>query len=66
MVNVNEVFITKEVAEKLNLTTSYLIRLAKKLKNDGILSDNDVRLAGKSNYIFNRTAIEVIEKTLKK
>lgn len=66
MVNVKEVFITKEVAEMLDLNTSYLIRLAKKLQGENLISEQDMRLAGKSNYIFNENAIKIIKGNLKR
>lgn len=66
MVDVNEVYITKEVADELDINTSYLIRLAKKLLEDGEITDKDIRIAGKSTYIYNRNAIEAIQKNLKR
>ncbi len=66
MVDVNEAFITKEVADKLSLNPAYLIRLAKKLLENGELSDTDMRPAGKRNYIFNEKAIEKIAESLKR
>lgn len=66
MPNVNEVYITKEVADKLNINTSYLIRLAKSLLECGKISPNDMRLAGKSTYIFNDIAITNIANSLKR
>lgn len=66
MVDVNKVYITKEVAEMLNLNPSYLIRLAKLLQDNHIISNQDMRLAGKSNYIFNENAIHIIRGNLKR
>lgn len=66
MSDVNKVFITKEVADKLDLNSAYLIRLAKSLIEDGQLDDSDVRAAGKRNYIFNEKAIQVIKNNLKR
>lgn len=66
MSDVNKVFITKEVADKLDLNSSYLIRLAKSLIEDGQLTNSDVRAAGKRNYIFNEKSIQVIKNNLKR
>lgn len=66
MPNVNDVYITKEVADKLNINTSYLIRLAKGLLQCGKISPSDMRLAGKSTYIFNDRAITNIANSLKR
>lgn len=66
MSDVNKVFITKEVADKLDLNSAYLIRLAKSLIEDGKLDVTDVRAAGKRNYIFNEKAVQVIKNNLKR
>lgn len=66
MVNVKDVFITKEVADKLDINSSYLIRLAKKLKKEGLISDDDMRAAGIRNYIFNEKAVKVLESKITK
>lgn len=65
-IDVNKVFITKEVAERLDINTSYLIRLAKKLLEDGDITSSDMRIAGKSTYLYNEKAIEVIRNSLKR
>lgn len=64
MTDVNKVFITKEVADSLDLSTAYLLRLAKKLLEEGELTSKDFREAGKRNYIFNENAVEIIGKNL--
>lgn len=66
MVNVNEVYITKEVAERLDINSSYLIRLAKKLLDNGDISSDDMRSAGKRNYIFNEKAVKALKDNLKR
>lgn len=66
MADVNEVYITKEVADQLDINTSYLIRLAKKLLEEGKIANKDIRAAGKRNYLFNSTAVEVIRGNLKR
>lgn len=66
MENVNKVYITNEVAEKLGLNSNYLLRLAKSLKENGVFTDDDMRAAGTRNYIFNDRAINEIKKQLEK
>jgi len=63
-VDVNKVFITKEVAEKLDVNPSYLVRLAKKLLEKDIISENDIRKAGKRNYLFNEVAVDIVKDNL--
>jgi len=57
MSDVRQVFITREVANKLNITTPYLIRIAKSMN----LSDEEFREAGKRNYLFNNTALDKLK-----
>lgn len=57
MTDVRNVFITREVAEKLNLTSTYLIKLAKKMK----LNESEIREAGNRNYLFSKEAVEKLE-----
>lgn len=52
MTDVRKVFITREVANELDLTSSYLIKLAKKIK----LDETEMREAGNRNYLFNEEA----------
>lgn len=66
MIDVNKVYITKEVAEKLDLNPSYLIRVAKNLYDNGIINSSDMRSAGKRNYLFNDNAVEIIKNNLKR
>lgn len=66
MVDVNSVFITKEVAEKLDTNPAYLIRVAKALADEGKIKDTDMRPAGKRNYIFNENALKELKKKLNK
>ena len=54
MTDVRNVFITKEVAEILGINPSYLLRLAKSMK----LYPNEMREAGKRNYLFSQEAVE--------
>jgi len=62
LTSVQDVFITREVAEKLNLTPTYLIKLAKTLN----LSDDEMREAGNRNYLFSKEAISKLEMRHKK
>lgn len=54
MTDVRKVFITKEVAEILNINPSYLLRLAKAMR----FSPSEMREAGKRNYLFSEEAVE--------
>jgi hypothetical protein len=56
------VYITREVAEKLNITPTYLIKLAKRMN----LSDDEMREAGNRNYLFSKEAIFKLEMRHKK
>ena len=55
--DVRKVYITREVAEKLNLTPTYLIKLAKKIK----LNETEMREAGNRNYLFSEEAIQKLQ-----
>lgn len=66
MENVNKVYLTNEVAEKLGLNSNYLLRLAKDLKEKGQITEDDMRASGKRNYIFNDRAVNEISKQLEK
>ncbi|MDO5402971.1 MAG: AraC family transcriptional regulator [Eubacteriales bacterium] len=57
MTDVRKVYITREVADELNLTPTYLIKLAKKLK----LSESEMREAGNRNYLFSEEAVEKLK-----
>lgn len=61
MADVREVYVTAEVARKLDITSAYLIRLAKSIN----LGEDNFREAGKRNYLFNDEAIKQIKKSLK-
>lgn len=52
--DVRKVYITREVAEQLNLTPTYLIKLAKKIE----LNETEMREAGRRNYLFSDEAVE--------
>lgn len=64
--DVRKVFITKEVAEQLGLNPAYLIRFGKDLINQNKITEADMRIAGKRNYIFNEKAVDVIKTNLKR
>lgn len=57
MTDVRKVYITKEVAEILEINPSYLLRLAKSMK----LSAAEMREAGKRNYLFSAEAVEKLK-----
>ncbi len=57
MSDVRTVFITKEVADKLSLNPSYLIKLAKKMG----LNETEMREAGNRNYLYSEEAIEKLK-----
>ena len=58
MTDVRQVFITREVADMLNLSSTYLIKVAKRLG----LNDSEMREAGKRNYLFSAEAVEKLKK----
>lgn len=66
MEDVKKVYITKEVADQLGVNPSYLIRVAKELKENGVITDNDLRTAGIRNYLFNDRAVNELRKKLNK
>lgn len=58
MTDVRNVYITKEVAELLDINPSYLLRLAKKMQ----FSPAEMREAGKRNYLFSKEAVEKLKR----
>lgn len=58
MTDVRKVFITKEMAERLDINPSYLLRLAKGMN----LPPDEMREAGKRNYLFSEEAVEKLKK----
>lgn len=58
MSDVRTVFITKEVADQLELNPSYVIRLGRKIG----LGEAEMREAGNRNYLFNQEAVEKLRK----
>lgn len=57
MSDVRTVFTTSEVAEKLEITPSYLLRVAQTMR----FSPSEFRSAGKRNYLFSREAVEKLK-----
>lgn len=57
LTDVRKVFITREVAEQLGLTPTYLIKLAKKMN----FSEAEMREAGNRNYLFSEEALEKLK-----
>lgn len=64
MIDVNKVLTTQEVAEKLDLNSNYVLRVAKDLKDKGIITNKDMRLSGKRIYLFSDVAVREITKKL--
>lgn len=62
MCDVNKVYTTSEIASKLDLNSAYLLRVVKEMLEKGELTNNDVRPAGKRNYIFNTKALINLQK----
>ncbi len=58
MTDVRNVYITKEVSERLNINPSYLLRLAKSMN----FTPEEMREAGKRNYLFSEEAVRKLEK----
>lgn len=57
MCDVRTVFTTSEVAEMLNLTPSYVLRLISTVD----LSPSEFRKVGKRNCLFNETAVQKLK-----
>ena len=66
MCDVNKVYTTSEIASKLDLNSAYLLRVVKNMLEEGKLTNEDVRPAGKRNYIFNTKALEELNKKFNK
>lgn len=66
MCNVNKVFTTSEIADKLDLNSAYLLRVVKDMLEKNELTANDVRAAGKRNYIFNTKALDILKEKFNK
>lgn len=61
MADVRDVFITREVAEKVGLVPTYLIKLAKQIN----LDETEMREAGSRNYLFSKEAVNKLKKAKK-
>ncbi|WP_050696664.1 MerR family transcriptional regulator [Anaeromassilibacillus senegalensis] len=57
MSDVRTVFTTSEVAEMLDITPSYLLRLAQTMQ----LTPAEFRSAGKRNYLFSQEAVKKLK-----
>lgn len=66
MCNVNKVYTTSEIAEKLDLNSAYLLRVVKGMLERKELTSNDVRASGKRNYIFNTNALTKLQEKFNK
>lgn len=61
MADVREVFITKEIADKFDMSPNYIIKIARSLD----LSQSEMREAGKRTYLFSIEAVNKIGERLK-
>lgn len=59
--NVKNVYLTAEVADKLQVNQAYLLRTAKDLKLQNKITDTQMRESGKRNYIFSEEAVKLLE-----
>jgi len=57
MTDVRTVFTTTEVAKKLDVSSGYVLRLAKEMN----FSEKEMRDAGKRNYLFSIEAVEKLK-----
>ena len=55
--NVQNVYLTSEVADLLGYEPNYLLRVAKGLMSRGVITPMDGRPAGNRNYLFNQKAV---------
>ena len=60
--DVRNVFITAEVAKILDMTPSYILRVAQSLD----LNETEMREAGKRNMLFSKEAVDKIKQKLDK
>lgn len=56
MSDVRLTFVTKELADKFDMTSNYIIQVAKSLN----LNESEMREAGKRTYLFSVEAVEKI------
>lgn len=66
MEDVRKVYTTKEVADQLDISPSYLIRVVKQLEDYGYFTEKDFRKVGKRAYLYNDKAVREIMKKLNK
>ncbi|MGL5086720.1 MAG: hypothetical protein ACRC68_13530 [Clostridium sp.] len=62
MTDVRKVFVTKEIADELDVNPSYLLRVAKQMN----LEENEMRDTGKRNYLFSIEAKRKLEERFNK
>lgn len=58
--NVNNVYLTGEIAKALDMNAAYILRVAKDLLAAGIITSTEMRAAGSRNYIFSQSAYDKI------
>ena len=61
MADVRDVFITKEIADKFNMSPNYIIKIARSLN----FNESEMREAGKRTYLFSIEAVNKIGERLK-
>ncbi len=66
MENVQKIYTTKEIADKFDVTPTYILRVAKHLLDYGYITDKDYRKSGKSTHLYNDKAVREIAKKLNK
>lgn len=66
MENVQKVYNTQEVAEKFNVTPTYIKKIGNYLLDYGYITNEDFRKAGKRGYLYNDKAVEEIGRKLNK
>lgn len=66
MCSVDKFFITSEIADELELNSAYLLRVVKEMIEKNELTKDDVRPAGKRNYIFSYKALDILKKKFNK
>lgn len=62
--NVQNVYLTSEVADLLGYEPNYLLRVAKGLMSRGVITPMDGRPAGNRNYLFNQKAVVQLQMKL--
>ena len=64
MNSVKNIYTTKEVADRLELNSNYLLRVAKELLENGTITGDEMRKSSKITYLFNDLAVKKIKEKL--